>query len=201
MNKTIYKSVNIIIMLLCLLLGVINYTCSAQNANLKEMTDYNNVTFYTGTLFKAVLQQKVSTEFNNIGDKVELINPTDVRLGEFVCIPQNTKFIGKIVKLEKPKIGSNGSFQIIFDTLKLPDGQTISIMASVWTKKGDGIVGGEATPRINFRPMTYNIEGVGSYIHKLPAGPRDMGKNSELLPGYEVLIVLDQKLNFNISKD
>lgn len=186
-----------------ILISLVLTNCAgfAQSVDFKEMKDYYNVTFYSGTLFRAMLQQKVSSEFNNVGDKVELINPTNVYLGEYVCIPENSKFTGKIVKVEKPKVGSNGSFQVIFDTLILPDGQNITIMASIWTKKGDGVMGGEMTPRTVYRPTVYNVDGLGSYIHKLPSGPRALGKNTELLPGSEVLIVLDQKMSFNILKE
>lgn len=192
---------NFFIQLFLIVFIAVNNCCYAQSVDFKETEDYYNISFYTGTLFKAILQQKVSSEFNSVGDKVELINPANIYMGEYVCLPENSKFIGKIVKVEKPKVGSNGSFQVIFDTLKLPDGQNIIIMASIWTKKGDGVVGGEMTPRTLYRPTVYNVGGLGSYIHKLPAGPRAIGKNSELLPGSEVLIVLDQKINFNILKD
>ena len=195
MNKIFLLIFSLLLILLCF-----NFSF-AQNASLKESDNQNIVTFYPGALFKAILQQKISTGVNTFGDKVELINPTDISLGEIVCIPKDSKFIGKIVKLEKPVIGSNGSFQILFDKLRLPEGQEFNIFARVWTKKGDGKIGGELTARTGFRPIVHDIQGIGSYIQLRQAGPREMGKDSELLPGSEVLIVLDKQLVFSILKD
>ncbi|MDD3013860.1 MAG: hypothetical protein PHC34_09180 [Candidatus Gastranaerophilales bacterium] len=192
---------NSCVILVCLFSTCIIPSSFAQNVSLKELDNQNVVTFYEGTLFKAILQQKISTGINNICDKVELITPADINLGETVCMPKDSKFIGKIVKLGKPEIGTNGYFQILFDTLRLPDGQNISIMARVWTKKNDYTIGGEATARSGFRPIVHNVQGMGSYIQQLPAGSREMGKDSELLPGSEVLIVLDKQLSFSVFKD
>jgi len=202
MKKIFIKLIKVSgLVLLCLFLTLNGQTSFAQNASLKETANQNIITFYPGTLFKAILQQRISTEVNNVGDKVKLITPTDINLGENVCIPQDSKFFGRIVKLERPKIGSNGSFQIIFDTLSLPEGQNIKIMASVWTKKGDGTVGGEATKRSMFRPVVHSVDEIGRYVQQLPAGPREMGKDTELLPGTEVLIVLDKQLVLSVPKE
>jgi len=187
------------IAIFCLLLIV--QGAVAQSVNFKESEDQNTINFYAGTLFKAVLQQKISTGVNNVGDRVEFITPADISLGETVCLPEGSRFIGKIVRLGKPTVGSNGYIQMIFDILRLPDGQDISIFASIWSKKGEGIFGGEPSLKTGYRPVVTDLQGIGSFIHMIPAGPREMGKDSELLPGSEVIIVLDKNLTFNIFKE
>lgn len=204
--RTMIKIFNNLTKVICLIILCLHFVLNMQAANaqsvsVSESETQNTVTFYTGTLFKAVVQQRISTGANNVGDRVEFITPSDIYVGEVTCIPKDSKFIGKIVKLEKPKIGSNGYFQILFHTLRLPDGDDIGIMARVWTKKGDGTIGGEQTLRSTFRPVVQRVQGIGDYIKVVPAGPREMGKDSELLPGYEVLIVLDKKLTFSMLKD
>lgn len=154
-----------------------------------------SVKFPAGTMFKAILQDNISTSENNAGDEVSLIVPSDLMLGDTLCIPENSKFIGRIRRIEKAQQGRNGLIEVIFETLKFAEGQEISILAHVWTKDKTGILGGELTDHSRYKRVPVSIEGIGNIAQMVPDGPRIMGKETEILVGSEWIIVLDKDLN------
>ena len=139
--------------------------------------------------------------YNLAGDEVNLILPTDLYLQNTVCIPKNTIFTGKIVKLQKAKIGNNGGFQVIFHTLTLPEGQKVNVMGHIWSKEGNGLIGGESTQRTSIKNVPHYIQGISPFLQKIPDGPRAMGKETEITAGTEWIIVLDRDIELMIEKE
>jgi len=169
----------------------------------KDQTDDNSpkltVTFPKGSLFRGILQQKISTKINHIGDKVELIIPADIIFKNYLYIPANSKFVGRINKLSKSKPGQDGYLQIEINKLIIPDGRIIDVYAHIWTKKENGVIGGALTKRVGYKKAVHSIAGIGDVVQYLPAGPRIEGKETELLPGSEWIISLDKELKLNID--
>jgi len=159
------------------------------------------VSFPVGTMFKGILQYNASTKSNNVGDIIELILPADILVGDAICIPKNSKLIGDIIRLGRAQQGKNGFIEVVFNRLQFPDDQEISILAHVWTKDGTGILGGELTERIGYKKVSHSIWGIGSVAQLIPDGPRQMGKETEILTGSEWILVLDKELKLNIIKD
>jgi len=160
-----------------------------------------NVNFPAGTMFKGILPHNLSTAYNNVNDKVELIIPVDIQIGDVICIPKDSKLIGSIIRLGRAQQGKNGFFEIVFNSLKLPDNQELNILAHVWTKDGTGVFGGEFTDRVGYKKVPHSILGIGSVVQLIPDGPRKMGKDTEILTGSEWILVLDKELKINIIKD
>ncbi|MFH0702973.1 MAG: hypothetical protein V2B14_05490 [bacterium] len=195
-----YRLILFFILFLAFTVGL-NTSIFAQNPSFNENINSYKVNFPAGTIFKAILQYKISTELNNPEDKVYLIVPDDINIGKIICIPKNSKFIGKIIDLKKAQIGQNGYFNIVIETLQFPNDKEISILGHIWTKENTGKIGGEFTERTKYRKVPYYIEGIGIIVQLVPDGPRQMGKETQQLSGSEWIIVLDKELNLDIAKD
>jgi len=194
----------LVVLALGLILGfdAIAYADSKPTPTMAETKDgnYYYVNFPPGTIFRGLLQSGISSVSSNVGDEFDLIIPADIQIGEVVCIPQDSKFIGSIVRMGRAQAGKNGFMQISIESLKLPDGQEISILGHLWTKNALSTIGGELTEREGYRKMQQSIEGVGDVAQLIPYGPRVMGKDTEVLPGSEWVLVLDRNLKVLVEK-
>ena len=181
---------------------LLNFGVKTNSATLDESENAYSITLPAGTMLKIMLQQRISSEINNVGDNVEFIIQNDYNFQGVDFIPKNTKIIGKIIKLERAKFGQNGFFQILLYKLIQPDyNEEYNILAHIWTKNMDGLIGGELTRRAGFKKVPHLIQGLGGIVQTVPDGPRLMGKEKELLPGAEVITVLDRGLKIVIPKD
>ena len=203
MKLKIFKK-SFIIYILFLAIVVFIYPCNlsfAQYSNLIENKNSYTAKFPSGTFLKGILQENLSTGTNHVGDTVTLIIPFDISLGNVLCIPKDSILIGKIVRLQRPQIGMNGLFQIVFHTLALSNDKNISILGHIWTKNNDGIIGGELTNRTSYKYVPHYIEGLQTILKKIPDGPRTMGKDTNITASTEWIIVLDKELVLLIEKE
>lgn len=153
-------------------------------------------TFPAGTFFKGVLQNEISSEKNGVGDKVYMIIPFDVKIGEVTCIPAQTLIIGEIIQIQKAQEGKNGFVQIKFDQMVFPDGTGTQMSGHIWSGN-KGILGGETTKRIAYKKVPHYIEDIGIVAKLVETGDRAMGKNKILPVGTECVVVLDNALKVN----
>lgn len=172
----------------------------AGNVYYEEKPDSYEVTILQGTFIKAVLLQKLSSAINNVGDSVQLIVQTDFLINDVNAIPQSTVFSGEIVRLERAKLGQNGLMQILIKQIEFPDGRKCPMVAHLYTKYDDGIIGGELTKRAGYRKVPHYVEGLEDYVQFIPSGPRQQGNDTVMLPGSEWLISLDSKLRYSMEK-
>lgn len=159
------------------------------------------VYFPAGTLFRGILQARISSSENKIGDPIELIMPIDLQFQDHLCFPKDTKIIGKIVRIERPTEGRNAFLQFVFEKLLLPEGDFINIAARISNKGNEGIVGGETTERIGERKVLIQVEGIGNCTRLVKYGPRKMGSETALQAGSEWTIILDNPLKLDIIED
>jgi len=157
----------------------------------------STATFPRGTMFRAELQNIVSSRDNRVGDPVFFEITSDVLIGKAVCIPEGSYMTGKIVQLEHARQGRDGYFQILVDKLIFPDGWQTAMSGKIWTKDGTGIVGGGITKRQNFRKMPHHIEDIGPIVQLVRTGEREIGKERTLPEGKKVIIVLNHELKVN----
>jgi len=198
------KFLLIFVFLIILFFGKSNIILAQSNLEdsfFAEMNESGDIVFPAGTMFKTILPYKISTEFNNIDNIIKLNIPSDIYFGDITCIPKNSFFSGRIEDLQKAKTGQNGYLLILFNSLKTPDGQNIPVQAHIWTKKGDGVLGGEATGRTTYRKVPHYIDRIGKVAQLVPDGPKKMGIEKELPPGAELIIVLDRELKLNLIKN
>ena len=150
--------------------------------------------FPAGTLLKGVLQNRLSSLNSKIGDKVYLLIPFDVKIGEITYIPKKSLLIGQVLQTQKAREGKNGFVQINFEYLELPDGWGTDISAHVWSFDGRGIIGGEITRRVSYRKIPHYTETTGVIVQLIESGSRAMGKEKVISAGTEFIIVLDNDL-------
>ena len=200
MNLLYMKKLFIIFITALLLL--INGEIKTYSASMDESEDSYSITLPAGSMLKIMLQQRISSEINNVGDIIEFIIQNDYNFQGVNFIPKNTKIIGKIIKLERAKSGQNGLFEILLYKMTEPNyNEEYSILGHIWTKSQDGIIGGEVTQRAGFKKTPHYVKGIGGIVQLIPDGPRLMGKEKELLPGVEVITVLDRSLKIVVPKD
>jgi len=178
-----------------------NSSFAGKSIEIIKKEDYTQVTFPSGTLFEALFTYEISTEVNKVGDEVELIIPSDMTCGDLTLLEKNTRLIGKIIKLQRAIQGQNGYVQILLDAIVFPDGRTDKILAHIWTKENNGIIGGDFTERTKFKQMPHYIQGIGVVAQAIPTGPRVMGTETYILSGAQFRVVLDDDLKVILPKE
>ena len=154
----------------------------------------NTATFPAGTFLKGSLQNQLSSAINAVGDKVYLLIPSNVKIGEVACIPEKSMVIGEIIQLQKAKQGRNGFIQIKFESIVFPDGWGTQLLAHIWDSEGKGILGGELTKKIDHRQIPHYTECMGTIVQLVEIGDRAMGAEKVVPAGTEFVIVLDNDL-------
>ncbi len=145
-----------------------------------------------GTPFHVLLQSRLNTEVNQVGDPVESRLTQTVYLGEQVMLPAGTRLIGYVSRLDKPMAGQNAILGLRFSTILLPNGERIPIQAYVKTQRGDHMWGGGLTQGTVPKTVTHQVWGIGRYNQTIYTGPRQMGTHVGLMPGEHWIVVLEK---------
>jgi len=167
----------------------------AQVFSFEKNPNLNNITLSSGTLLKGVLQNQLSSTNSKMGDKVYLLIPFDVKIGEDTCIPQKSMLIGQVIQVQKAKQGKNGFIQIKFEYLRFPDGWGTDLSAHIWSSDGQGLIGGETTKRVSYKKVPHYTSETGIIAQLVETGPRAMGQEKFIKAGTEFIIVLDNDLD------
>jgi len=150
--------------------------------------------FPSGTMFKVILQETISSKINKIGDPVSMVLVADVVIGKSVCIPKDSVFLGNIVELEQAQEGRDGYFKVGINELIFSDGWRTPLHARVWDKSTTDLIGGQVTQRTEYTKVPHYIENIGPIVKLVQTGPRAMGQERALPSGLEVIIVLEKDL-------
>ncbi|HBG49545.1 MAG TPA: hypothetical protein DDW90_08605 [Cyanobacteria bacterium UBA9971] len=166
----------------------------AQVFSFEKNPNLRYATFPSGTLFKGALQNQLSSANSKMGDKVYLLIPSEVKIGENTCIPKKSILIGQVIQAQKAQPGKNGFVQIKFEAIKFPDGWGTQLSAHVWSDNGSGIIGGETTKMVSYKKVPHYMQDVGTVVQLVQSGQRAMGQEKFLPAGTEFVIVLDNDL-------
>lgn len=104
-----------------------------------------NYALAPGTAFHVLIQTPISTEVSQAEDPVEAIATQKLYLYEELIIPKNTRFMGKIIRLEAPFEGKDAVLSVIFNEIILENGEKLPIVAHVRTDRADHTWGGQLT--------------------------------------------------------
>ncbi len=162
---------------------------------------YVGYTLGVGTAIQVLLQSPVDTSINQLGDPVEAIMTHNIYVGEEKVLPQSTRFMGVISRLEPAKPGSNGILRIHFDQVKLADGDRLTMSAYVHTDDADHGWGGEVTSGSKAVASVQEISQLGEYNRTVFAGPRQVGNEIQLNPGDHWTLILEQPLTVMRPKE
>lgn len=154
-----------------------------------------NYSFPAKTAFHVLLQTPISTEINQPDDPVEAIANQTLYLYEELIIPKNTRFIGRISRLEAPFEGKDAVLSVVFHQIILENGEKLPIVAHVRTDRPDHTWGGRLTKGTKPYLSTQRVAGIGEYNKIVFGGPRAIGEHITIPPGEHWTIILDQPLN------
>lgn len=157
------------------------------------------MTIPEGAFLKAILQSNISTETNLKYDTVTAIIPANFYAMNSICIPKDSIFEGEIVKLELPKKGRHGLFQVKFNKLIMADGKVLPINSSLWVQ-GSTQVGGSPSQLGEVKVIPHRVQGLSpiGYLNIQRTGEYLKGKDVSIKAGSEILIKLDEKLNIKL---
>jgi len=151
-----------------------------------------------GSFFRVFLGQTVSSEFNNNGDYIKLLVPSDYLMNNTIVIPQNAVFIGVVKNLGKAQRGMDGYFSIDVVGLVFPDGRQFNTQGYVSFGKSR-VLGGAFTRRVGHRDVLHRAQANGSrgILQLKQNGPRVMGKETRLKMGTFVEMVLESNIDID----
>jgi hypothetical protein len=143
----------------------------------------------------------INTDDNQLSDPVECKLMGDIWVNEQRVLPSNTRFVGRIHRLESPIQGRNAVLDIEFFEARLPNGERIPLQADIITLNKELLFGGETTEPSENRPVRFDIQGIGSIVKLQKGGNLTVGKAVKLLPGENIKIVLKTPLHLVVPNE
>ncbi|MCR4881219.1 MAG: hypothetical protein K6A44_04625 [bacterium] len=159
--------------------------------------EYKPLVIPKGSIFRGLIGQTVSSEFNNNGDIIKIVIPSDFIYEDKVIVPKNSMFIGQIYNLEKAQQGRNGFFSINIIGLVFPDNRQFALQGYIPAAKGNRVFGGEFSRRSGHKSTLHRSACFGrkGTLELLQNGPRIMGKEARIQMGELVTIVIEEAAN------
>ena len=157
----------------------------------------NTLIIPKGSVFRAFIGQTVSSEFNNNGDMIKFLVPSDFIYENKVIVPKNTIFVGQIYNLEKAQQGRDGLFSINIVGMVFPDGRQFAIKGYVPSKKDNRVFGGDFSRRSGHKTTLHRASPNGrkGVLQLQQNGPRVMGKETRIQMGDFVTIITEEAVN------
>lgn len=159
--------------------------------------NYQPLIIPKGSIFRGLIGQAVSSEYNNNGDIVKILVMSDFVYEDRVVVPQNSMFIGQVYGLEKAQQGRNGLFSINIIGLVFPDDRQIPLKGAVTSTKSNKVFGGEFSRRSGHKNTLHRASPNGrrGVLMLQQNGPRVMGKETLIKMGEPVTIVIEEAAN------
>ena len=150
-----------------------------------------------GSVFRGFMGQAVSSEFNNNGDIIKILIPSDFIYENKILIPKNTVFIGQVYNLEKAQQGRDGFFSINIIGIVFPDNRQFQLKGYIPSSKTNKVFGGEFSRRSGHKTTLHRAtpNGRRGVLMLQQNGPRVMGKETLLQMGELVTIVIEEAVN------
>ena len=172
-----------------------SYDEYSNDADYEE--NYNPLIIPKGSIFRGLIGQTVSSEYNNNGDIVKILVPSDFIYENRVVVPKNSMFIGQIYALEKAQQGRNGLFSINIIGIIFPDDRKVPLKGYVTSVKNNRVFGGEFSRRSGHKTVLHRAtpNGRKGVLQLQQNGPRVMGKETFIKMGDLVTLVIEEAAN------
>ena len=158
--------------------------------------DVRPITLAKGSFLRAVMQREVSTATNKLGDEVRMIASSPTFASDGLVVPEKAIYIGKIIEINQPIEGCNGSLRIKIEKIIFPSGDEMNIDAMLFSDRKN-LFGGELTPPAYYHKIPhYTFRWGGGCLAFQDAGIYQFGKPTIIKAGTELLIVLEQDTDF-----
>ena len=153
-----------------------------------------------GSIFRGFMGETVSSEFNNEGDIIKVLIPSDFIFDNEIIVPKNSIFLAQVKNLEKAQQGRNGLFSVDIIGLVFPDGRKYEIKGYIPSGKNNRVFGGEFARRSGHKTVLHRASPNGrkGVMQLLQNGPRIMGKETMLRMGDFVTIIIEEPINVTI---
>ena len=148
-----------------------------------------------GTLIRVMNLRDINTFTGDIGDECEFISDADFFVGEYIIIPKNSHFFGKIEDIREPVQGNNASMKIKIEKIVTPNQEKTYYMEGYIEGGSDFYIGGEQTAPAYYKTTPHYTQGWGGGILQMtPLNIYGFGKHTQIKPGQEVHIILVKDL-------
>ncbi len=108
-----------------------------QSVTQEPQRELVEVTVPSESVLGLQIQNAVSSETARVEDRVDARVTRDVRVGERVAIPAGSQAIGSVVEVERGgKVKDRAHIAIRFNTLILPDGSRLTLVADAVHREG-----------------------------------------------------------------
>lgn len=157
---------------------------TAKRAIVEQRHDeLKHYTLQAGTILLATNQTPLSTQYNQVGDPVEVRLMKDVWIEESVVLTKSTRLFGSVSVVEPPLYGRDAILSVRFYEAELENGERIPIVAKVVTPNKKSSFGGDVTEPTQYKLVRYEVWGLGMYNRAWKTGERALGKQTELKVG------------------
>lgn len=175
---------------------------TAKPANVERRhEELKHYTLQAGTVFLATNQTPLSTQYNQVGDAVEVRLMKDIWIDNQQVLSKETKLYGTITILEHPLHGRDGIISLKFHEAELPNGERMPILAKLVTPNKKGTIGGEVTEPTQYKLVRYEVWGLGMYNRAWKTGELAMGKHIEAKAGEIFRVALETPLELVLPID
>lgn len=157
---------------------------TAKRAIVEQRHDeLKHYTLQAGTILLATNQTPLSTQYNQVGDPVEVRLMKDVWIEESIVLTNSTRLFGSVSVVEPPVYGRDAILSVRFYEAELENGERVPIVAKVVTPNKKSSFGGEVTEPTQYKLVRYEVWGLGMYNRAWKTGERALGKQTEVKVG------------------
>lgn len=157
---------------------------TAKRAIVEQRHDeLKHYTLQAGTILLATNQTPLSTQYNQVGDPVEVRLMKDVWIEESIVLTKSTRLFGSVSVVEPPLYGRDAILSVRFYEAELENGERVPIVAKVVTPNKKSSFGGEVTEPTQYKLVRYEVWGLGMYNRAWKTGERALGKQTEVKVG------------------
>jgi hypothetical protein len=157
---------------------------TAKRAIVEQRHDeLKHYSLQAGTILLATNQTPLSTQYNQVGDPVEVRLMKDVWIEESIVLTKSTRLFGSVSVVEPPLYGRDAILSVRFYEAELENGERVPIVAKVVTPNKKDTFGGDVTEPTQYKLVRYEVWGLGMYNRAWKTGERALGKQTELKVG------------------
>lgn len=146
------------------------------------------VSIREGTFIKVVNPSEISTLLYDIGDKVCMINASDIYVYETKAIPEGSLVCGFVEDLLEPVQGKNGGIKIKMNKVITPDKRIFPINAYVYSPH-DNYIGAEETTPKYYQKVPHYSTRFKPMLQFAPINVYEEGTHTVIMAGTELLLL------------
>lgn len=146
------------------------------------------VSIREGTFIKVVNPSEISTLLYDVGDKVCMINSTDIYVYETNAIPEGSLVCGYVEDLLEPVAGKNAGIKIKMNKVVTLDKRVFPINAYLYSPH-DNYLGAEETIPKYYQKVPHYSTKFKPMLQYAPVNVFEEGNHTVIMAGTELLLL------------